>query len=142
MKKINYTNFIKAILYIVVASTAINVLLAMLGKNLSHVPNTFVPYNVSSIISANIMGIVGATIVYCLFVSFIKDSKKANKAYLWLSIVVLVLSFIPDINLPKSTDPETLDWTSYSTVWNLMLMHVVTAYFVLKAFVFKNRFLK
>lgn len=142
MKKINYENFIKAILYIVVASTAINVLLAMLGKNLSHVPNTFVPYQVSSIISANIMGILGATIVYFLFITFIKDSKKANKLYFWVSVIVLVLSFIPDLSIPKSADPETVNYTSYSTILNLMLMHVVTAYFVLKHFIFKNNILK
>lgn len=43
MKKIYYKAFIKAILYIIIGSTAINILLAQLGKNLGGVPSTFEP---------------------------------------------------------------------------------------------------
>lgn len=142
MKKINYKNFIKAILYIAVGSTVINVLLGIVGKNLSHVPNSFEPYQAATISGLNILGVIAAAVVYVFFVEFIKDIKKANKAYLWLSIILLVLSFIPDIAIPYSSDPESAGWTSWWTIINLMLMHVVTAYFVIREFVYKNKFVK
>ena len=141
MKKINYKNFIRAILYIAVLSTVINILLAVIGKNLSHTPDTFGPYMVSDILSLNILGVIGAAVVYVLFLSFIKDIKKANKAYLWISIILLILSFIPDIALPWSTDADSVGWTSWWNIINLMLMHVVTAYFIIKCFVYKNKFI-
>lgn len=141
MKKINYKNFIKAIIYIAVGSTVINILLAVVGKSLSHVPNSFEPYSISTISGLNILGVIAAAVVYILFIHFIKDIKKANRAYLWLSIILLILSFIPDLIMPWSRDPESAGWTSWWTIFNLMLMHVVTAYFVIREFVYKNKFL-
>jgi NADH:ubiquinone oxidoreductase subunit 3 (subunit A) len=140
MKKIDYKGFIKAILYIILGSTTINILLAVLGRHLSHVPSTFSPYMISSISGMNILGVIAASVVYFLFAHFNKNMKKANHAYMKLSILLLIISFIPDLVLPLSGDAENVGWTSWWTIFNLMLMHTVTAFFVIRTFVYRNKF--
>lgn len=123
----------KRVALVAVASTIINVLLGIIGKAVSTPPDTFGPYMISSIISLTIAGVVAAGIVYAAMRRYVADTAMANRYFIWLSLVVLVVSFYPDVAMPWSTDADQVGWT-YGIMANLMLMHVVAGGLVMYYF--------
>lgn len=125
--------FVKTVIKVLIIALVGNVVLNYLGKLISNPPDTFGPYMYSNVIGLTVAGIIAAAVVYALMRRFIADTAKANKQFFILSIVVLIVSFYPDIALPWSTDPDQVGWT-YGIMANLMLMHVVAAVPVLYYF--------
>lgn len=117
---------IRTALYVAIGAGIVNVLLALAGKVMSAPPDTFGPYMTSSILGLTVGGVIAAAVVYIAMRRLYDDRNKADRHFIWLSVVVLMLSFIPDIAMPWSTDPDQVGWT-YGIIGNLMLMHVVAA---------------
>lgn len=95
---------------------------------------------ISNISGMNILAVLAASIVYFLFINFNRDIKKANYEFMKLSIILLIISFIPLLILPFYGDTKNVGSISWSTIFNLMLMHIVTAFFVIRTFVYRNKF--
>lgn len=125
--------FIKTVALIVVGASVVNVILAVAGKILSSPPDTFGPYMYSSVIGLTVGGVVAAAAVYAAMRYFYTDAAKADRHFIILSVVVLIASFYPDIVMPWSSDPDQVGWT-YGIIVNLMLMHVVAAWPVIRYF--------
>lgn len=131
---INYSRFSKTVAYVAIVSAIINAALAYIGKMLSMPPDTFGPYMYTSVAGLTIGGVIAAAIVYIIIRKMTPDVAKANKRFLVISIIALIVSFYPDIMLPYSPEPDDIGWT-YGIIANLMLMHVVAAAFVMRLFV-------
>lgn len=116
----------KRVALVAIGATIINVLLGIIGKAVSNPPDTFGPYMASSIVGLTLLGAVGAGVVYAAMRWYLKDTVKTNRYFIWLSTILLVLSFYPDVAMPWSTDADQVGWT-YGIILNLMLMHVVAA---------------
>lgn len=116
----------KRVALVAIGATIINALLGIIGKAVSNPPDTFGPYMASSIVGLTLLGVVGAGVVYAAMRWYFKDVAKTNRYFIWLSIILLVLSFYPDVAMPWSTDTDQVGWT-YGIILNLMLMHVVAA---------------
>lgn len=67
------------------------------------------------------IGAVGATIVYALMKKFLR---KPERAFIWVSVVVFLVSLIPDVMLFSPASPSFAGATPAS-VGTLMLMHAV-----------------
>ena len=79
--------------------------------------------SVPTVAVLSIFGAIGAIIVYAIMRAFLKSP---NKPFVWLSIVVLLLSFIPDyMIIGMTTGPFA--GGSVPTALVLALMHVVEA---------------
>jgi hypothetical protein len=122
----NYISFAKTVALVAIATAVINSALAYAGKLISMPPDTFGPYMYSSVIGLTIGGVVAAAVVYLAIRYFVADAAKANRYFVILSWVALIVSFYPDIAMPWSTDADQIGWT-YGIILNLMLMHVVAA---------------
>jgi hypothetical protein len=130
---LNYGVLGKRVGLVALVATVINVLLGIIGKAVSAPPETFGPYMTSSIAFLTLVGTIGAGVVYAAMRAYFKDVAKTNHYFLWLSGILLVLSFYPDIALPWSPEPDDIGWT-YGIIGNLMLMHVVAAGLVMYYF--------
>jgi hypothetical protein len=92
----------------------------------------------SSVIGLTLGGVVAAAVVYYLMRRYIPDTAKANRWFLSLSWVVLIVSFYPDVAIQWSTDADQVGW-SYGIIANLMLMHVLAGGLVMYYFVKPGR---
>jgi hypothetical protein len=128
----------QSVALVAIVSVVINGILTFLGKVISMPPDTFGPYFYSRVILYTIVGVIGAGVVYTLMRWWYSDTAKANRHFIMLSLVLLVLSFYPDVVLPYSTDAEDAGWT-YGIIMNLMLMHVVPACLVVYFYTRKVR---
>lgn len=138
MNTLNTWAFSKMVAIIAIVSAVINELLALVGRAVSAPPETFGPYMASSVVGLTLVGVVGAGIVYWGMRRWCaKDVAQINRRFIILSVVLLVLSFYPDVALPWSTDPDQVGWT-YGIMANLMLMHVVAAGLVMYYFTKKT----
>ena len=84
-------------------------------------------------IGLTVLGIVAAAVVYYVMRLKYTDAVKANKHFLIISWIVLILSFVPDILIPWMPDADLVGWT-YVVIANLMLMHVVAGGLVMYYF--------
>jgi len=116
--------------FVAVLSVVCNVLLTVIGKAISNPPATFGPYQYSSVIGLTLAGVAAAALVYAAMRWYLVDVAKTNRYFLWLSAVVLIASFYPDVTMPWSNDPDQIGWT-YGIIANLMLMHVIAGFAVM-----------
>ena len=116
--------FVKSFLIAVVGSAVGNVIVLFVFR--PFVINPAMPLHalsVGPVVGLTIFGVIGATIVYALMRAFMTDPQKA---FIWVSVVVLVLSFIPDyLVIGQVTGPFA--GGSWPSALTLMLMHVVAA---------------
>ena len=90
---------------------------------LFHVPKSFIPLNVGPTVSFAVLGVLGATFVFVLFVRF---AKRPVRLFLLVAVLVLALSFVPDISILGSTMPTFVGGTGV-TISVLMFEHVLVA---------------
>lgn len=104
-----------------VVATIGNILVRMATVALFPIPETFPPFALQRIALFSVVGVVGATGVLALLARFTQRPVR----WFWIvSLVVLVLSFIPNILLLIT---RNLPGTNVPGVLSLMLMHVVAA---------------
>ena len=130
---VNLTDLAKKIVLVAVASSVINVILAVVGKMISQPPATFGPYMTGPVVGLTVLGVIAAGFTFAAMRAWYTDTKKANKHFIILSVLVLIASFYPDVAMPWSTDADQVGWT-YGIIANLMLMHVVAAALVIYYF--------
>ena len=133
MPKLRITKkFIHRVIYVTIASVVANVVVLVVAKNIFVVPNTFSPFFYSSVIEFTIAGVIGAGAVYvCMGMIFKKRNR--NKDFVLISVAVLILSFIPDLLMPFSSDADNQGAT-WAIVFVLMLQHVIPAILVIFGF--------
>jgi H+/Cl- antiporter ClcA len=131
MTKINYNKFFKNIFLAIFFASLINIFLAFLGRNFSHTPVTFGPYMYSPVISLTAIGVIFASFGYLILLKFFKDINKSEKWFYYIGIILTLISFLPDIMMPWSSDTDQVGWT-LGSIFNLMLMHIVAIYFIFK----------
>ena len=133
MQKLHITRaFIIRVVYVTVISVLSNVMVLAIARAVFKAPNTFSPFFYGSVIELTAAGVIAAAAVYvCMGLIFKKRDR--NKDFIWVSIVALVLSFIPDILLPFSSDADNAGAT-WPIVAALMLLHVIPAAFVIMGF--------
>ena len=125
MQNFSWKHFFTNTVIIIAIAEVANIALTALGKALSNPPETFGPYLYSSVIVLTAVGIIAAAIGYVVARYYYKsDAAKADRWFFIAGVVLLVVSFYPDIALPWSSDPDQVGWT-YGIMANLMLMHVV-----------------
>jgi hypothetical protein len=124
--------FLKAFLIALIGSVAAN--LAVLFVFGSVVVNPAMPLHALSVGPVTMLttvGVIGATIVYALMRQFLA---RPQKPFIWLAVVVLLVSFVPDyMIIGKTTGPFA--GGSVPTALVLALMHVVAAAIVVWSFV-------
>ncbi len=94
-----------------------------LAVALFHVPRSFIPLNVGPTVSFAVLGVLGATLVFTMLVRF---AKRPIRIFFLVAVLVLVLSFIPDLTILGNTAPSFTGGTGL-TVGVLMLEHVLVA---------------
>lgn len=116
--------FLKAFVTALVTSVVANIVL--LYALSSMVVDPAMPLHALSIgpvVGLTTFGVIGATVVYALMRSFMYNP---NSAFIWVSAVVLVVSFVPDyLIIGQTTGPFA--GGSWPSALVLMLMHVVSA---------------
>ena len=135
---INYVNFGKTVCLVAGLSVGINFVLLFLGKVLSAPSETFDPYWYSHVAFYTVVGVLTGALAYSILRMLISDVTRANKYFIILSTVILLISFHTDLLLVITTKPNYLGWT-YVIIANLMLMHVVAAGLVMKFFTSPHR---
>ncbi|TMB78379.1 MAG: hypothetical protein E6J52_04735 [Chloroflexi bacterium] len=103
-------------------ATAVDLGIQEIGRTVLAVPADFEPYH-GTVAPYTLGGVVLAGIAYWLVVRF---TRNARRNYIALSIVVLVLSYIPDILLLVWNDPGA----TIPAVASLMVMHTAAALIV------------
>lgn len=119
-------SFIRAFFLALASALVGNVLLTFVGRMVSVPPETFGPYMYSIVIGLTVLGIFAAAVVYIALRSWYGDRAKADRSFIIVSVIALIVSMYPDLAMPWSTDPDQIGWT-YGIIANLMLMHVVAA---------------
>jgi hypothetical protein len=120
----------RSFLTALIGSLIVNLVLLFVLRPLVIDPS--MPLNALSIgpvASFTIMGVAGATIVYALLRRLMVDP---NPVFLWIALVVLLFSFIPDVTVIGKTE-GMFAGGSVATASVLALMHVATAAIVVLA---------
>lgn len=120
----------RSFLTALIGSLIVNLVLLFVLRPLVIDPS--MPLNALSIgpvASFTIMGVVGATIVYALLRRLMVDP---NPVFLWIALVVLLFSFIPDVTVIGKTE-GMFAGGSVATASVLALMHVATGAIVVLA---------
>ncbi len=102
---------------LVVAVLANGILLTVVLQ--TNAVQRFQPLNYTSVIVLTSVGLLGATVVYWLLVQWKRDP---DRYFAWIAIIVLVVSFIPDVGL-LYVDPQA----TIAGVVVLMAMHAIAA---------------
>jgi hypothetical protein len=120
--------FFKGFLVAVVGSVVANLIILFLIGPM--VINTLMPLHalsVGPVVGLTVMGAIGATIVYALMRTFMRGTTaNPNGAFVWVAVVVLILSFIPDYLIIGQTSGPFAGG-SWPSALTLALMHVVAA---------------
>ncbi|MCX6754325.1 MAG: DUF6069 family protein [Candidatus Nomurabacteria bacterium] len=119
MKKFTINVLIATIL-----STVFNIVLLAIARPFANVPATFSPFQYLSVILFTVLSVITAMIVYMGILKFYPIFYK--KIFIWVSVISLIFSFIPDILMPYSKDIDDQGATFFVIVI-LMIMHVLTA---------------
>ena len=124
----------KSALIAAIVAPVANVALLMIGKSFVSVPDTFKPLSVVPVVLWSVLGTIGATLTFMVVRKFASD---ANRVFLYVAGVVLVLSFIPDYMLKDMPAGTMFGGASMGAIYLLMSMHVVAAviivWFLLKS---------
>lgn len=104
-----------------VISVIANALIVTIARGLFNVPQEFPPFTVPQFTFLTIAGVVGATIVFAVVGRF---ARRPIRAFTWIAVVALILSWIPDFGLLAA---RPFPGTTIQSVGTLMFMHVVTA---------------
>lgn len=105
-----------------VAGSVANLVLMRMTKSSLGVPDTFGPLATIPIIVWSVIGAFGAIGVYALIRRFNANPKRT---FFIVAVVVLVLSFIPDVAILDSTEGPFAGATPAAAVV-LMVMHVIS----------------
>lgn len=122
--------FIKIVFLSAIYSTIINVVLLVLVKGPSGAPESFAPFTYTAVIGASILCVLLAGVVYLLISKF---SNKNLVNWTVISLIALMISFIPDVLLPLSNAIED-QGSNPIIILILMIMHVAPAWFVIVKF--------
>jgi cytochrome bd-type quinol oxidase subunit 2 len=98
-----------------------NIIVQQLTLALFTIPASFPPFNLPPIILFTVVGVVGAAGVFALLG---RTTERPIRWFWIISLVVLLLSFIPNIALLITS---SLPGTTVPGVISLMIMHVVPA---------------
>ena len=135
MKNIITKKFINNIFVAAILSVLANDILLAIVRPIANAPETFSPFKYDAVTELTFLGVLAAGFVYISIIRFYPIAYK--KIFIWISIVALLLSFIPDIMLPYSPDADNQGATTFIVII-LMLMHVLTAGIVIWMFTRKN----
>ena len=122
--------FLKTVSLVSVYSIIANVILLIISRAFAGAPATFAPFTYTPVIFLTLGGVVAAAVVYLLIKKFFKNY---NKVFIIVSIIALIVSFIPDIQLVHPVDAEDFGATPL-IIGILMLMHVIAAVLVIRMF--------
>jgi hypothetical protein len=111
-----------ATLLAAVIATAVDLGIQEFGRSVLAVPADFEPYH-GTVAPYTVGGVVLAGIAYWLVVRF---TRNARRNYIVLSVIALVLSYIPDALLYVWSDPGA----TIPAVASLMAMHTAAAVIV------------
>ncbi len=103
-------------------TVVVNAVLLFAGKPFTGVPETFMTLSLMPVITWSILGTIGASITYALTRKF---ARNPDRAFVTIALVVLVLSFIPDVLVHGAGGPFM--GATWRAVALLMLMHVAAA---------------
>lgn len=130
MKNLVTKEFIKVVVLSAIYSTIINVILLALVKGPSGAPLDFGPFMYQAVIGATVLGVILAGVTYILISKY---NKNLLSNWTVISLIVLMLSFVPDVLLPYSPSVEDQGSTPF-IILMLMIMHVVPAWIVIVKF--------
>lgn len=103
----------------VLAAVIANVLVSITAVALVGISPEFDPLHVRPVIGFTVVGVLGAVIVFALVARF---SRRPVRLFRRIALVVLLLSFVPDLSLLYASPYAG---TTVQSVIVLMLMHVV-----------------
>jgi hypothetical protein len=135
MQNIITKKFIQNVAITSIVSIVVNVILLFIVRPMASAPETFSPFHYSSVILFTLFGVLGAALVYIGIKKFFPIIYK--KLFVWVSVITLILSFIPDILMPYSTEADDQGATLFIVII-LMIMHVLTAGIVVYMFTKKS----
>lgn len=104
----------QAIVIAVIANTFLLSAILLTG-----VVEPFEPLNYASVVVLTALGVLGATVVYWLLVQW---KPNPDRYFVWIAIILLIVSYIPDIGL-LARDPAA----TILGVGVLMVMHTIAA---------------
>jgi hypothetical protein len=119
---------IKAFLVALIGSVVVNSILVLAIRPM--VDNPALPsLSVGPVAFLTAIGAIGATIVYAIMRNMMV---RPNKAFIWVSVIVLLLSLIPDYLIIGQTTGHFAGATTQDAL-ALMFMHVVAAVIIVWA---------
>ena len=123
------SNIIKKTAYAVISAVMANIVFIFIVKLFIHPPATFSPFFYSLIGLYTALGVAGAGVVYMIIK---KLTPRYDKVFTWVSIITLILSFIPDVLI--YTNPGGADeiGATITIVIVLMLTHIFAAFIAVK----------
>ncbi len=129
--------FITDVILAAIISVILNVIVLAIFRPIAQAPQTFSPFWYSPVIEFTFLGVLAAGFVYVAIQRLFSHNFK--KIFIWVAVIALILSFIPDIMLPYSTDYDNQGATAFIVII-LILMHTLTAGIVLWMFNKKSSF--
>lgn len=119
--------FVKSFVAALVGSVVVNLIILYVLK--PFVVNPSMPLHALSagpVTMLTVAGVLGAFIVYAILRAFLY---KPNTAFIWISVIVLLISFIPDYKIIGDTTGMFAGGTVASAL-TLALMHVAAAFII------------
>lgn len=113
-----------------IGSVLVNLILLFMLRPLTGVPATFLTLSPGPVIMWSVLGAVGATVTFALLRRF---SRKPRRNFTLIALIVLILSFIPDVLIHGATSGMFAGAT-WRAVILLMTMHVAEAFIILWVF--------
>ena len=110
-------------LFAAFVAATVTACISTLTVALFRVPRSFVPLNVGPTVSFAALGVFGATTVFAFLVRF---AKRPVRIFVLVAVLVLALSFIPDITIVGNPSPSFAGGTVI-TVGVLLFEHVLVA---------------
>jgi hypothetical protein len=104
----------------IIAAIIVNQILRLLAVSLLNISSEFPPLQVGPPIFFTLIGVLGAAIVFAIIARF---SRRPIRLFRTIALVVLLISFVPDILLLTS---NAMPGTSPVAVGSLAIMHLVT----------------
>ena len=110
-------------LVVLIASVVVNALLVTLLLPFTGVPDSVMTFKVAGPTGAfTVIGVIGAVIVFALIRRF---SRNPNTVFVWVAMVVLIVSFLPDIFI-HNLGPMFAEVTNKGVAL-LMVLHAACA---------------
>lgn len=116
--------FITAFLVALIGSVIVNIgIVSVLGPMVNNPAMPLTALTVMAVSLFTILGTVGATIVYAIMRAMMKNP---NKAFIWVAVIVFILSCIPDYLIIGKTSGPFAGGT-FPEALVLMVMHLAAA---------------